>query len=73
MCVWSFLSDRDLKIRLQMIATHLWHKFLYSVFLTDVFLILQGDDLIHFCKYETMDRDKLVQASAISEPSKITD
>ena len=45
-------------------------KFLYSVFLTDVFLILQGDDLIHFCKYETMDRDKLVQASAISEPSK---
>ena len=73
MCVWSFLSDRDLKIRLQMIATHLWHKIFISVFLTDVFLILQGDDIIHFCKYETMDRDKLVQASAISEPSKVTD
>ena len=46
-----------------MIAAHF-------VFFTDVFLILQGDDLIHFCKYETMDRDTLVQASAISGPSK---
>ena len=63
MWVWSFLSNRDLRIRIQMIAAHF-------VFFTDVFLILQGDDLIHFCKYETMDRDTLVQASAISGPSK---
>ncbi|CAH3036710.1 unnamed protein product [Pocillopora meandrina] len=26
--------------------------------------IKPGDDLIHFCKYETMDRDKLVQAGS---------
>ncbi|CAH3036714.1 unnamed protein product [Pocillopora meandrina] len=32
--------------------------------------IKPGDDLIHFCKYETMDRDTLVQASVISGPSK---
>ena len=33
----------------------------HPVRISDVCLILQGDDIIHYCKYDSMDRDKPIK------------
>ena len=38
-------------------------NFFFAVFV----LCDQGDDLIHYCKYDTMDREKLVQVRILSK------